>query len=153
MQTPQMHFVLWRASLRCISSVLSAICCGCPACLVRLRELQRKELSVFIRLAQWHCVIVSQIHCSVWLLQWPVIVCRIEGKLQMMFGDLPQPGRVDKKTSHSQNPPALSWWYFPHIDWQICKLALNLLFIPQYCDVRLIHFEEAAWRHFFERWL
>lgn len=46
-QTQQLHFVLWRQSLRCISSEQSAICPGSSACFVQLRgKLQREEMSI-----------------------------------------------------------------------------------------------------------
>lgn len=46
-QTQQLHFVLWRQSLRCISSEQSAICSGPSAFFVQLRgKLQREEMSI-----------------------------------------------------------------------------------------------------------
>ncbi len=99
-----------------ISSEQSAICCGPSTCFVQLREkLQREEMSIFIGVTQWQRVRVSKIPSLIWitLSHWPVRICRIEEKLQMMFGDLPETSRVDKVMSHSQKLLVLSWWYFP----------------------------------------
>lgn len=148
MQTPQMHLVLWGTSLRCISAEPQPSALAAQLFLCSLANC--KERNWAFPSDSHSCVIVSQIQCSIWLFQWSVIMCWIKGKLQMMFGDLPVTGRVDV-SSHSQNPPTLSWWYFPTLSDRSANLNL-LLSNNSVMAVKSIS-EEVAWRRFFDRWL